>query len=237
MWRFSPTVVEFGVEEHLLEVFEFPEHARKRLPSAYRNIPALSSDQPLAPKSVRGCMPFFDAMTFGFSIPLPYDIAISSRDSGAEIEVFTPPVQNDVLGLDGTQLVTAVPQQMLGQLSPYPVFKLETPYWIKTSRPVSSLITAPLNHFSPLGVVAGMIDSDQIHTRLKLFIYWLGPDGDFTLKAGTTVAQAMPVARRHATLRKKALGPEEVRERNAHQLRSRIDSGAYKRLWRASRHG
>jgi hypothetical protein len=237
MWRSRRTFVEFGIEQHLLGVFELPDQARHSLPHAYRTIPRTLSDRPLAPKSVRGCMPFFDAMTYGFAIPLPYDLAISSRDNGAEIELATPPVTNAELGLDGNQLATVIPQQALGALSPYPVFKLETPYWVRTSAPVSSLITAPLNHFSPVGVVSGLIDSDRIDTKLKLFIYWLGPDGDHSIKAGTTVAQLLPIRRDRTALRKHTLDPEETRARNAHQLRSRIDSGAYKRLWRAPRHG
>lgn len=227
--------LEFGMETELAGVYEFPDKSSKSIPKEYKDIPTRINSHGLPRKTVRGCMPFFDAMTLGVIVPMPYDIAISSRDNGAQLEVFAPDINNSDYGLDGDQAATAIPQESIGGMSPYPIIKLETPYWIRSSKKVSCLMLPVINRFSSISVVSGLVDSDRFDTKLKFFLYWTGPDGDFVIKAGTPIAQIIPIHRKKYRIIKKYISKKDVNQRNSYQKRSRIDAGAYRRLWRESR--
>jgi antitoxin (DNA-binding transcriptional repressor) of toxin-antitoxin stability system len=227
--------IEVGLDESLVGVYDFPERSVKKITDRYRGVPFKVPSSGSPQKTVRSCMPFFDAMTLGIIIPLPFDVAIVSSEGGAKIEVFTPQIENKDFGLDGYEIATPIPQEVLGSVSPYPVVKIESPYWVRTSRGASSLILSPINHFSPLSIVSGLIDSDKIDTKLKFFVYWTGGDGEFLIKSGTPIAQIIPIKRKKFLFRKSRLNSRELTVRQSYEKRSRIDAGAYKRMWRESK--
>lgn len=233
-WRTSDRQVIFLLEERFKGVYDFPVPARNFIPESYRKIGNNASEGWPPQPTVRSCMPFFDAMTLGFLIPTPFDLYLASGDSGRSVEIVPPNINGLDYGLDSEAVVHHVPREVVGG-GDRPTFKLETPYWIRTGRGFSSVLTGLLNRESGFSVASGMPDTDRFYTKIKIFFSWTGPDGRHFIPAGTPIAQVFPVKRSSFKSENLFVGKEEIVRMSADFNRSRIENKWYKKRARASR--
>jgi len=73
----SSDSLEIVVLDRAKGMYELPQPASKHIPTWYRQTDLHYDDSNPLQKSVRGCMPFLEALTFGWVIPVPTDIAIT----------------------------------------------------------------------------------------------------------------------------------------------------------------
>ena len=143
--------------------------------------------------TVKRCVPFLEALSFGFIIPLWTDYTFTFSKSGTSVDsdkslnldkpTFHPEWQFPNHGIDGDK-------------APVEAIKLATPWIIKTDPGVSCLFTQPFNHFDlGIEILSGVIDTDQYYEFLTFPFFWRRGYGTFTLKKGTPLVQVIPFKR------------------------------------------
>jgi hypothetical protein len=137
--------------------------------------------------TVKQCPPFLEAMTCGYLIPLPGDIAFTFEPSGALR--FT--AQGKIVDTQHPLQVRGSPAQ--GKV----IVKFINPWVIKTPPGYSTLFLPPLNQFDiPFQVLSGLVETDTYYRPVHFpTICLMRPGSSFTLKRGTPIAQAVPVRR------------------------------------------
>ena len=177
-------------------LYHTPDEFPVPLPAA-RGIPEWMKEMsPQAPaeltrfretSTVKRCMPFLDAMTCGYVIPVCADIQFFLRDEHhLEIETTEPMI--------GTQN----PAQILeSPMADSPVFKFNNVCLIKTPPGYSTLFLPLLNQFTlPFQILAGLVDTDTYYQQVNFpSICRMKPGERFHLKKGTPIAQAIPMKR------------------------------------------
>lgn len=192
------SAVRFLTDQANLEAFPQPKPAIKALPSYFAKLQKNITPNP-ASSTVKKCVPFLEAMSAGFVIPMWCDVFVVARNGDINLEF--PPHLN---------METSVSQHTYEQISGHPL--AETPYgkmplklhspWIIQSEPgVSCLFCSPLNHMETrLKILDGVVDTDNYYNHINFPFIWTGGDGEFYIKKGTPLVHVIPFARQKFTL-------------------------------------
>lgn len=186
--------------------------------------------------SVKACMPFLDAMTQGYVIPLWADLHIEMKanpDSG-KMEPFFTWGENMPMALISThspEQVNGIPGVETGKVA----FKFNSPWIIRTPPGYSSLMVSPLNNPNPyFQPFSGIVATDEYWQQVNFPFTYTGPD-DFegVIPIGTPIMQIIPFKRVDF---KHEIVPENNSTSNLIQsCGTAIAMGfrhTYKRLWR-----
>jgi Family of unknown function (DUF6065) len=175
-----------------LGVIAEPFPAKAYLPEWFRKLRPVD-DQELGANSngqtVKRCMPFLDAMTLGWIIPLAASVRLQVADDGKTVEYgsfFDRPMVSD-----------HQPYQIAGHpAQPRPPLKLHNYWTIRTPPGWSCLFTAPLNRAHPaIEILAGVVDTDRYASLINFPFIVTGPDGLYTLDKGMPLVQVIPFRR------------------------------------------
>ena len=230
--------IVFRCDPALLDRLERPVPARARLPDWLRSMPA-SAFSPVHDASVRTvkqCPPFVDAMSHGFVIPLPCDVAV--RDGKLSWDWDLPPVS--VESHPRSPISFHVPAQVSG--TPFhrddrAIVKFNS-FWTVELEPGYSLFaTHPVNRDDlPFRLLTGMVDSDRFTDVGILFpAMWIDPGFEGVLGRGTPIAQCFPVPRVPLDLQCRAFSDEEARRYEATAHRLTATQGTYRKSFRVKR--
>lgn len=153
------------------------------------NIPITSDSNPN--RTVKSCIPFLDAMSFGYMITLPYDIFITKDkkyqyminwQTDYEVVSLHQPMQFDM---------EKVPDEFEKIL-----FKWNNPWITKTPNGWSTLFIHPLNRIDlPFLTLSGIVDTDIFDIASVNFPFFLKKNFEGIIKNGTPIAQAIPIKR------------------------------------------
>jgi hypothetical protein len=134
-------------------------------------------------------MPFMEALTFGWIVPVPTDISITRSSDGVEVtgntEEFNPIGRHDK-------------QQVGGDAFPHEgeILKFNLPYALRTPEGVSTLYMPPLNRietrFRPF---SGVVDTDKYVTETNIPALLLDNEFEGIIEAGTPLVQVIPFKR------------------------------------------
>lgn len=211
-----------------------PVPAKAHLPDWFRKLPAVDP-QKLAPGdtglTVKRCMPFLDAMTTGFILPLAATVRLEIRDEGRTVTA----------GWDFDK--TMVSNHGAHQVAGHP--KSQTPpckfhnYWsIRTPKGWSCLFVPLLNRPDPVfETVAGVVDTDSYVAPIHFPFFARGGDGLHELEKGTPIVQVIPF-QRAGTMLEAEIGSEtmlEAGERNRVFRNTLAGTGWYRKSARAAR--
>jgi hypothetical protein len=193
----SARPIEFQCPAHLLEHLPHPVPAARCVPEWMR---AISTHVPSADQTptVKNCMPFLEAMTFGYVIPLPADITFTME--AADLRV-------DIAGFEAPLVDVHSGDQLAG--APYsgtPVVKFRTPWLIRTPPGYSTLVLPPLNRFEmPFVPLAGVVETDTYYRQIAFPTLCTMKNGQqVKLARGAPLVQVIPVPRESWSL---AIGP------------------------------
>ena len=215
-----------------------PIPARRALPEWLREMPraAYSETHGQDVRTVKQCPPFVDAMSHGFVIPLPCDVAV--RDGVLSWDWDYPALAIDAHPL--SPISFHVPAQVAGTpfFQPDAAIVKFNSFWTIELEPGYSLFaTHPVNRADlPFRLLTGLVDCDRFSDVGVLFpAVWTNPDFEGVLPRGTPVAQCFPVARAPLTLKCEALSDAgaERYEATARALLTR--PGVYRRRFRVRR--
>lgn len=220
--------IEFSVIESYAHVQHAPIPAKKYIPGWLKNMLAISNNMP----TMKKCPPLMDAMGIGYIIPMWQEFELipnqGSYSYKAGIMAITSPYENrrDLLSYQ-------FPQQYQGSpLDEYQVFKISTPWIIKTPPGTSVLIIPPvLGTDSPFEVIPAVIDTDEYHVSFGFTCKIKYQDQPITILPGTPIAQIIPFTReswKHSLTETSAIDHAKT----ANKLKTYIYSGYKKLFWK-----
>lgn len=173
-----------------------PVPAKSVIPEWFRKLPPVDKNHVHASNNgltVKRCMPFLDALTTGWVLPLAATVRLEIRDGGQTVEA----------GWDHDSVMVsnhAMHQVAGNPRDPRPPCKFHNYWTIITPPGWSTLFVPPLNR--PSGVfecIAGVVDTDTYHSLINFPFIATAPDGVYTLDRGTPIVQVIPF-RRDSTL-------------------------------------
>lgn len=191
------STVRFLHDPNLAGVFPSPTPAVKHMPQWFRAIRPMSSPDPNH-TTVKKCVPFLEAMSAGFIIPLWADLYVSAVNGTI---TFTFP--------QGFPLPASMESHGYNQIPGHPLagnpygkmpFKLISPWIINTDPGYSCIFTSPMNHMeSRLKIMDGVVDTDAYYNVVNFPFLWTGGDGQFLIPKGTPLVQVIPFQREKHT--------------------------------------
>jgi len=165
-----------------------PRPAHKYIPEWYEELDyELEGGQ--FDRTVKSCIPFMEALTIGWIVPVPHDIKLRFGEDGLSITIeknqeMLAPHEMDQLGGDNH------PDLPAGLL------KFRTPWIARTPEGYSTLFVPPMNRSEKRWrPYSGIIDTDTYPTNVNAPSLWLEPGYEGTIEKGTPLLQAIPFKR------------------------------------------
>jgi hypothetical protein len=206
-----------------------PKPAKDYLPQWYKDTKIFDGVGPkfengvISNKTVKSCIPFFDAYASGYIQETWCDIYVSAKDEYSFQYQFanTPPIVSHV-----ERNSIKVSDEFLKI-----EFRWNT-YWIpKLPKEYSLLFTHPLNRIDlPFTSVSGIIDSDYFyHSPYGNYPFYIKRGFEGIIPAGTPMFQMIPIKRE--SWQSKVM-PLDERERDIRAAQtSKVFIGSYKRFF------
>ncbi len=234
MFRRLMPAVEFTCAREDFGVIAPPVAAKSVMPDWFRKLPPVDRsrlDTGDTGQTVKRCMPFLDAMTTGFILPLAASVRLSIRDGGETVEAFWD--------FDRTMVSNHGAHQVAGHpAAPTPPCKFHNYWTIRTPKGWSCLFVPVLNRsnlvFEP---VAGIVDTDTYLAPIHFPFFATAPDGLHELEKGTPLVQVIPFKRRSTMLgfTARAESAPEAQTRQRVFRNTLAAPGWYRRFARAAR--
>ena len=220
--------IEFSIIENYAQVQHSPFPAKKYLPTWLKNMSGHYNNMP----TMKKCPPLMDAMGMGYIIPMWQEFQLIPNDGmysyRAGIMALNSPFENqrDLLSYQ-------FPQQYQGSpLDEYQVFKISTPWIIKTPPGTSVMIIPPvLGSDAPFEVIPAVIDTDEYHISFGFTCKIKYTGTPITIAPGTPIAQIIPFTReswKHDITETSLL----EHSKKANKLKTYIYSGYKKLFWK-----
>lgn len=192
------SLIKFHHPEGLEGVFPSPVPALKKAPDYFKAIkPQMSADP--SSGTVKRCVPFLDALSAGFIIPLWADVFVTASQGTINIKF---PESFPLPQSLGHHSSDQMPRHPLSS-KPYGnlLLKWINPWIVQTEPGVSCMFTAPLNHMETrFKVLDGVVDTDTYYNPVNFPFVWTGGDGEFVIPRGTPLVQVIPFRREEFTL-------------------------------------
>lgn len=212
------TRIFFTCPAELHGVIAEPVPAKTVLPSWFKKLPPDNGTL-----TIKRCLPFLDAMTTGWIIPLSMHVELEVEDGGRTIRASKNVTQHFPSQIDGHHQLPRAPAKWLN------------PWKLRTPPGWSTLFVQPLNRESMFECMAGIVDTDRLISKPVNFpFFWTAPDGHYELQAGTPLVQAIPFQREPLDAEIRAETREEERAANTQQQLFEW-AGAYRDHVRAPR--
>jgi hypothetical protein len=187
--------IKLQILKHTAQDDDYPDifTAKSVIPTWYKEAKLTLNDSPFTlnqTKTVKKCVPFLDAMVFGYMIPLPVDVVVSQVNGHIYFEwgnkeKHTPV---EIRTNEGMQNMP-IPN---GYENIYPAWSTKT--ILDIPKGYSGLVTHPLNHFElPFLTTSGIVDSGIFYNGNIPFFIKEGFEG--LIPAGTPIAQVIPFKR------------------------------------------
>jgi hypothetical protein len=233
-FRQTPPTIKFLCERKDEGVIAAPVPAKGYLPPWFRKLPAVTPDQLSTTDTgltVKRCMPFLDAMTTGWIIPLAATVRLEISENGRKVDAGWD--------FDRTMVSNHGSHQVKGHpAGDRPPCKFHN-YWTITTPPGwSCLFVDPMNR--PNGifeVVAGIVDTDTYRAPIHFPFFATGADGLHVIEKGSPLVQVIPFRRDSAAISAeiRAETPADAEERQRITRLTRAASGWYRTAARAAR--
>jgi Family of unknown function (DUF6065) len=211
-----------------------PRPAKAALPDWFRKIAPIDLEHVGARDNgitIKRCMPFLDALSTGWILPLAAEVRLEIKDGGKTVDFGWE--------FDRRMVSNHSPHQITGHPSmPRPPCKFHNYWAIRTAPGWSCLFVPPLNR--PNGVfeaVAGIVDTDSYSAHIHFPFFPIGPDGVHIIEKGTPLVQVFPFRRADAAIEGevRAETMEEAGERERIYRNTIAGSGWYRKFARAKR--
>ncbi len=185
-------IITFTCEPPDEGVIAPPVPAKAALPAWFRQLPGIDSDQLSATNNaltIKRCMPFLDAMTAGWVIPLAATVRLEISNGGGEVTAGWE-FDRTMVSNHGAHQVSGHPR------SPRPPMKFHNYWTIRTAPGWSVLVMPALNRPSAVvEVLSGVVDTDGYTSPINFPFVAIGTDGVHTLTQGTPLVQVIPFRR------------------------------------------
>jgi hypothetical protein len=232
--RRNQPVIEFLCSREDRDVIAEPVPAKTVLPAWFRKLPGIDPAQLTATNNgmtVKRCMPFVDALSVGWIIPLAATVRLDVSDQGRTVTAGWE-FDREMVSNHATYQIAGNP------FEPHPPMKFHNFWTIRTMPGWSTLFVPPINRPDDvIQVFSGVVDTDNYTSRVNFPFVVTAPDGVYTLAKGRPLVQAIPFRRADAATR----GEIRVETGQEGDMRERIrrgtlaDDGWYRRRARGLR--
>jgi uncharacterized protein DUF6065 len=231
--RRRPTI-EFLCRDDDRGVIAEPVPARQALPDWFRGLTPTDRDHLTATNdgfTVKRCMPFLDALSTGWIIPLAATVRLEIRDDGKHVDAgweFDRPMVSNHSAF-----------QVAGNpFEPRPPMKLHNYWTVRTVPGWSCLFVPALNR--PNAVVellSGVVDTDSFPTPVNFPFVATADDGVHVLPKGMPLMQVIPFRRESAAIEGSVRAETAAEEAERVRTHRSIGAGGswYRRVARAKR--
>jgi hypothetical protein len=216
------------------DVIAAPYPARQYMPDWFRKLPAVDTAKIATTDTgltIKRCMPFLDAMTTGWIIPLAATVRLDIRRNGEEVEAGWD--------FDRTMVSNHGMHQVKG--NPWgnrPPRKFHNYWTIVTPPGWSCLFATPLNRPNGLfEIISGVVDTDTYRAPIHFPFFATGPDGLHEIEKGSALVQVIPFRRDTTALSAeiRAESKDEHRTRRSILRNTLAATGWYRTSARAAR--
>ncbi|MFM9977402.1 MAG: DUF6065 family protein [Sphingomonadaceae bacterium] len=192
-----PPVISFRCAPEDLGVIAAPAPAKQAIPDWFKRLVPVQRDA-IGPNNtaltVKRCMPFLDALTFGWIIPLAATVRFEVSEGGTKIDCGWD-FDKVMVSPHGVDQVTGHPRL------PMPPMKFHNHWAIETPPGWSCLFVPALNRPHPMFEIAsGIVDTDQYRAPIHFPFFATGAEGVHVVEKGTPVAQVIPFRREASAL-------------------------------------
>ncbi|RWN56461.1 DUF6065 family protein [Mesorhizobium sp.] len=211
-----------------------PVAAKTVLPDWFRKLPPVDAQQASATNNgltVKRCMPFLDAMTTGWILPLAATVRLEVKDVGSAVDAGWE-FDRVMVSNHGAHQVAGNPRE------PAPPCKFHNYWSIRTPPGWSCLFLPPLNRpAQPFECVADILDTDTYAAHIHFPFFATAPDGLYVIEKGTPLVQVIPFRREDAALKAEiqAETGAEATERETVYRNTIASEGWYRKWARAAR--
>jgi hypothetical protein len=181
-------LIEFHAGGH--ERFPVPYPAARNIPDWYKKLALeVSGPEDQANRTLKRCVPFLDAMSCGYIIPLTGDITCTTDAVGNlsyDVEATANLIDtHGPVQYAGTPFASAV------------IVKFINLWLIKTPPGYSTLLVPALNRFHiPFMMLSGVVETDNYYREIHFpSICQIPRNARSEMKRGTPLMQAIPFAR------------------------------------------
>jgi hypothetical protein len=231
--RRKPTI-EFLCRPEDHGVLSPPVPAKEVMPDWFKRLPSV--DKPaLTPTNnaltVKRCMPFLDALTTGWILPLAATVRLEIRDNGRTVDSGWD-FDRVMVSNHNSHQIAGHPHQ------PRPPCKFHNYWTIRTPPGWSCLFVPPLNRPNPVvEIVAGIVDTDSYVSLIHFPFFAVAADGIYTLEQGTPLVQIIPFQRAATALpvEIKVETPNDAATRQRILRNTKAGDGWYRKFARAPR--
>jgi hypothetical protein len=189
--------IQFLCQPEDYGVLAEPVPAKLALPEWFRRIPAVDRSVLSATNNgltVKRCMPFFDAMTLGYILPIGATVRLQISEQGRKVDAGWE-FDRVMVSNHGSYQINGHP------LADRPPMKFHNYWMIKTPPGWSCLFLAPLNRPNlPVEILAGVVDTDTYASLINFPFIATGSDGVHVVEKGTPLVQVIPFKRSEAEL-------------------------------------
>ncbi|MGE0828571.1 MAG: DUF6065 family protein [Hyphomonadaceae bacterium] len=174
-----------------------PRPAKEFLPAWWRKLQPVATER-VSPANngltIKRCMPFLDAMSLGWVLPLAASVRLEFKDGGKIIDAgwdFDRPM----VSFHGREQVAGHPRL------PRAPAKFHNYWTIRTPKGWSCLFTPLLNRGEEIvEIISGVVDTDRYHAHINFPFFPTAPDGRYTLERNMPLVQVIPFRRDAASL-------------------------------------
>jgi hypothetical protein len=227
-------VIEFLCAPEDKGVIAEPVPAKSVMPDWFRRLPAIDKGEVHARNNgltVKRCMPFIDALTTGWIMPIAATVRLEIKDDGKTVTAGWE--------FDRELVSNHGPYQVAG--SPFgarPPMKFNNLWTIRTAPGWSCLFLPPLNRERAVfECFAGVVDTDTYAARVNFPFVATAADGTHTIEKGTPLVQVIPFRRADAAIeaRVRTETKADADERNRIHRSTLASEGWYRLFSRAQR--
>ena len=186
--------IRFSCEHEHWDIIPKPYSSKKYIPDWFKALPMrVDNLEKLHNSTVKRCMPFLDAMSIGYIIPLAADVEITTNEDASGISWFSKYIR-PIIEKHGKEQIT-------GDKSPNPRGNMPPlkfmNYWkIETPPGWSTLFVSPINRednrFTCFG---GLVDTDTYTNFINFPFQFNQPNFTGIITAGTPLVHAIPIKR------------------------------------------
>jgi hypothetical protein len=188
-------VIEFFCVEEDWDVIAKPVPATKHLPTWFKSLPPKLGENAFGDSTIKRCMPFLDAMTAGWLIPLGADVHITTSEDGS----FAP--WRSTFGSETKPMIEYhALRQVSGAKVPHPMaprqpMKFMNYWFIKVPKEYSLLFISPLEREDKrFRCLPGLVDSPYAEREYVNFPFLMLKDNfNGVIEKGTPLVQVIPV--------------------------------------------
>lgn len=211
-----------------------PVPAKSAMPEWFKRLPPVDKSQVHSKNNgltVKRCMPFLDALTTGWILPLAATVRLDVSDDGQTVDAGWE-IDRVMVSNHSNFQISGNPRDR------QPPCKFHNYWTIVTPPGWSCLFVPPLNRPNPgFECVAGIVDTDTYQSLIHFPFFATTEDGTYTIEKGTPLVQVIPFRRSgtHLEGEVRTETEEEAATREKILRSTQASEGWYRKFARAAR--